>query len=144
MTPRFSIAWKRFRETTSAKRCGTACTWVGWLIAGTRRGWRRKVADWPGYPGEDHAKRAWILNLYTEPEARRCGVARKLMQAMIDWCRSEGYGAVSLHASAAGRPRYESMGFQQTNEMTLKFECIRSLWDSHKKGRAIGSAFFMC
>jgi hypothetical protein len=42
------------------------------------------------------------------------------MQAMVDWCRCEGYGTVSLHASAAGRPLYESMGFQPTNEMSLK------------------------
>ena len=78
------------------------------------------VADWPGYPSQDHAKRAWILNMYTEPEARRRGVARNLLQAMIGWCRSQGYAAVSLHASAAGRPLYESLGFQQTNELSLK------------------------
>ena|SRR5215469_11262403 len=77
------------------------------------------VADWPGFPGEDHAKRGWILNMYTEPRARRQGVAKKLMQAMMEWCRSEGYGSVSLHASAAGRPVYESLGFQPTNEMRL-------------------------
>ena len=75
------------------------------------------IADWPGFPGENHAKRAWILNM---PGARRCGVARKLMEAMIEWCRSEGYGSVSLHASTVGRALYESMGFQPTNEMSLK------------------------
>ena len=80
------------------------------------------VTAWPGYPGENHAKRAWILNMYTEPEARRCGVARNLLQAMIAWCRREGYAAVSLHASAAGRPLYESLGFQRTNEMSLKLK----------------------
>src|SRR5215470_12333210 len=77
------------------------------------------VADWPGFPGEDHAKRGWILNMYTEPRAWRQGAAKKLMQAMMEWCRSEGYGSVSLHASAAGRPVYESLGFQPTNEMRL-------------------------
>lgn len=78
------------------------------------------VAAWPGFPGDALAKRAWILNMYTEPRARQRGVARRLMQAMTDWCRSEGYGAVWLHASSAGRPLYESMGFQPTNEMRLK------------------------
>ena len=58
--------------------------------------------------------------MYAEPGARRVGVARRLMEAMIEWCRDEGYGSVSLHASAAGRPLYENMGFQPTNEMTLK------------------------
>lgn len=103
------------------------------LRAGTYLGWMAEDADghvvggggivvaaWPGFPGENQAKRAWILNMYTEPGARRCGVARKLMEAMIEWCRCAGYGSVSLHASAAGRPLYESMWFQPTNEMTLK------------------------
>ena len=77
------------------------------------------IADWPGYPGENLAKRAWILNMYTEPEARRHGVAKQILEIMIDWCRSEGFSAVSLHASPAGRPLYETVGFQPTNEMRL-------------------------
>jgi len=78
------------------------------------------IAAWPGYPGENRMERAWILNMYTEPEARRCGVARRLMEAMIEWCRARGLGMVSLHASRAGRPLYETMGFQPTNEMSLE------------------------
>ena len=106
---------------TEAFRAGTYLSWLaedrnGQVVGGGGI----VVAAWPGFPGENHASRAWILNMYTEPRARRCGVARKLMQAMLDWCRSQGYGAVSLHASEAGRPLYESMGFQPSNEMTLK------------------------
>jgi GNAT superfamily N-acetyltransferase len=77
------------------------------------------IADWPGYPGETLAKRAWILNMYTEPEARRHGLARKLLEVMLDWCRINGFRTVSLHASPAGRPLYESVGFQTTNEMKI-------------------------
>ena len=77
------------------------------------------VAAWPGYPGENHAQRVWILNMYTEPQARRRGVAKRLMEVMIEWCRTNGFSAVSLHASSAGRPLYETMGFQPTNEMKL-------------------------
>jgi GNAT superfamily N-acetyltransferase len=78
------------------------------------------IADWPGYPGENRAERAWILNMYTEPEARRSGVAKRLLDVMIEWCRTMGFSAVSLHASSAGRSLYETAGFQPTNEMTLK------------------------
>lgn len=100
---------------------------------GTYRGWLAEelngqnvggggivVSDWPGYPGENHAERAWILNMYTEPGARRCGVAKRLLEMMIEWCRTKGFSAVSLHASSAGRPLYEKVGFHQTNEMMLK------------------------
>lgn len=78
------------------------------------------VADWPGFPSENHPKRLWILNMYTEPRARRCGVAKRLVQAMMEWCRLEKFSAVSLHASDAGRPLYEALGFRQSNELTLK------------------------
>jgi len=77
------------------------------------------IADWPGHPGETLARRAWILNMYTEPDARRSGVAKQILNTMIDWCRSEGFSTVSLHASPAGRPLYEAAGFQPTNEMRL-------------------------
>ena len=102
------------------------------LRIGTYRGWLAEdakgqiiggggivIAAWPGYPGENHVQRVWILNMYTEPQARRRGVAKRLMEAMIEWCRTNGFSAVSLHASSAGRPLYETMGFQPTNEMKL-------------------------
>ena len=108
---------------TEALRTGTYLGWMaedsGGEVVG---GGGIVVADWPGFPGEERAKRAWILNMYTEPRARRCGVARKLMEAMAEWCRRDGYGLVSLHASEWGRPLYESMGFQPTNEMSLKLK----------------------
>lgn len=78
------------------------------------------VAPWPGYPGENRAERVWILNMYTQPAARRQGVARRLLHVMLEWCQQRGFRAVSLHASSAGRPLYESIGFHPTNEMTLK------------------------
>ena len=78
------------------------------------------LAGWPGYPGENLTERAWILNMYTEPRVRGCGVAKRILAAMIEWCRTRGFSTVSLHASDAGRPLYEAFGFQQSNEMTLK------------------------
>jgi GNAT superfamily N-acetyltransferase len=99
-------------------------TYIGWLAEESEGqivgGGGIVVAAWPGYPGENRAARAWILNMYTEPGARRRGVAKRLLEAMIEWCRTEGFGAVSLHASPAGRALYETVGFQQTNEMMLK------------------------
>jgi GNAT superfamily N-acetyltransferase len=78
------------------------------------------IAAWPGFPGQGRAQRASILNMYTEPKSRRLGLAKRLMETMIAWCRAEGFGSVSLHASEFGRPLYESLGFEPTNEMRLK------------------------
>jgi GNAT superfamily N-acetyltransferase len=73
----------------------------------------------PTHPRDPQPRRATILNMYTHPEHRRKGLARLLMQTMIDWCRSEGFASVSLHASDDGRHLYEQLGFQPTNEMRL-------------------------
>jgi GNAT superfamily N-acetyltransferase len=74
----------------------------------------------PPHPWDVGTRRASILNLYTYPEFRRQGIARLLMQTMIEWCKREGFGSISLHASQFGRPLYEALGFQPTNEMRLK------------------------
>jgi len=79
------------------------------------------IAPWPGFPGEKQSRRAWILNMYTEPAFRRQGIARRLVETMIAWCREEGFTAVALHASQEGRPLYETIGFRPTNEMRLRF-----------------------
>lgn len=95
----------------------------GWLAEDARgrvvAGGGLVIAKWPGFLGDRHPRRAWILNMYTEPEWRRQGIARSLLNTMVDWCREAGFGTVSLHASAAGRPLYEKMGFAPTNEMRL-------------------------
>jgi GNAT superfamily N-acetyltransferase len=71
-------------------------------------------------PVDPRPRRPFVVNMFTEPEHRRRGLARLLMQAMIDWTRAQGYATLTLHASDAGRALYESMGFVPTNEMRLR------------------------
>jgi GNAT superfamily N-acetyltransferase len=71
-------------------------------------------------PGSlEGGEEAYILNVYTEPEHRRRGVARRLMRALLAWCDERGAARVTLHASDGGRPLYEELGFAPTNEMRL-------------------------
>ena len=78
------------------------------------------VSPWPAHPYDLECRRATILNVYTDPSHRRRGLARKLMQTMIAWCKKEGFARVTLHASEDGRHLYESLGFEASNEMRLK------------------------
>ena len=78
------------------------------------------ILPWPSHPRDSQTRRPMIVNVYTERAYRRRGLARRLMTAMLDWLRQEGYGTVSLHASDYGRPLYESLGFQATNEMRMQ------------------------
>jgi GNAT superfamily N-acetyltransferase len=59
--------------------------------------------------------------MYTAPAHRRQGIARRVVETIVEWCRAEGFTAIALHASKAGRPLYESFGFQPTSEMRLRF-----------------------
>jgi GNAT superfamily N-acetyltransferase len=77
------------------------------------------ISPWPAHPYDLQCRRITILNVYTDPEYRRRGIARQLMQTMIAWCQREGFARVTLHASDDGRHLYESLGFEPSNEMRL-------------------------
>jgi len=62
-------------------------------------------------------RHAIILNVFTEPEWRRRGVAALLIQHIIAWSREQRLDRLVLHASAEARALYERLGFIATNEM---------------------------
>ena len=78
------------------------------------------VTSWLSHPYDLLCRKATVLNVYTDVEYRRRGIARKLMEAILAWCRSQGLADVFLHASPEGRLLYEQLGFQVGNEMRLK------------------------
>jgi GNAT superfamily N-acetyltransferase len=65
---------------------------------------------------------AYVLNVYTEPAHRRRGLARRLMREVLAWARRKGAAIVSLHASDAGRPVYEGLGFKEGREMRIRLK----------------------
>jgi GNAT superfamily N-acetyltransferase len=67
----------------------------------------------------DHPCEAYVVNVFTAHAHRRRGLARRLMETLIDWSRAENIRRVTLHASDAGRLVYEQMGFKPTNEFRL-------------------------
>jgi GNAT superfamily N-acetyltransferase len=67
--------------------------------------------------GVDNGALLLVLNVYTEPAYRTMGIARALMNTLMDWAKGQGFDRVLLHASDAGRPLYESLGFVPTNHM---------------------------
>jgi len=77
------------------------------------------LMDWPSHVIGNGSRRGNILNVYTAEPYRRRGLARELMQWVLDWCRANRIDTVILHASPLGRALYESMGFKATNEMRI-------------------------
>jgi ribosomal protein S18 acetylase RimI-like enzyme len=77
------------------------------------------LMDWPPHVVGKAQRRANILNVYTRPDSRRRGLARRLMETALDWCRVQELDTIILHASPDGVSLYQSLGFTPTNEMRL-------------------------
>lgn len=93
-----------FMETTSGKVVAGAGLWL---------------MDWPSGVVDLAPFKGFVFNVWTEPAHRRQGLSTQLMQALLAWCRAHGIHRVGLHASDAGRPVYEALGFTPGNEMTI-------------------------
>jgi ribosomal protein S18 acetylase RimI-like enzyme len=117
-------AMQRTTETLLARGMAEGF-YRGWLVEGAGRavaGGGIFMAEWPSHPRGVQTRRVEIVNIYTDPEHRRRGLARLVMQTILAWCRAEGFCTVVLHASKDGRALYESLGFQPTNEMRLTIQ----------------------
>lgn len=58
-----------------------------------------------------------VLNVFTEPDWRRQGLAEQLMRHVLVWAREQRLDRLLLHASEDGRALYQRLGFVATNEM---------------------------
>lgn len=55
--------------------------------------------------------RAHLMNVYVKKEFRRHGLARKMLEFLIEEARTKGVTEISLDATEKGKPLYESVGF---------------------------------
>ena len=68
-------------------------------------------------------KRAHLMNVYTAPDYRGQGMARRMVEMLIEEARRRGVTEISLDATASGRPLYRKLGFQDSEEcMVLVLE----------------------
>ncbi len=78
------------------------------------------VALPPSY-GDLSGKKGYITNMYTRKEYRGQGIARKLLDCLKEYAKSEGCTTLALNASDAGYPVYKKYGFKDVSgEMKLK------------------------
>ncbi len=97
--------------------------YLGWLATdaygSVAAGLGLWLMDWPPHVIGSGLRRGNIINVYTEASHRKQGLARRLLNTALDWCRTNGVDVIILHASKDGRHLYESVGFEPTNEMRL-------------------------
>ena len=56
-------------------------------------------------------KKAYIMNMYTDPSYRRQGIAYKTLDMLVHVARKRGINQISLEATEMGRPLYEKYCF---------------------------------
>lgn len=61
-------------------------------------------------------KKAYVMNMYTDPEYRRKGIGYKTLDMLVQDAKSKGVTAISLEATEMGRPLYEKYGFIRMND----------------------------
>ncbi len=120
-----NAAYQRWLTRTLA-----AGGYVGFFAVSTEESGAEQVAagaglliyDWIPNLMDGSETRGYIMNVYTEAAFRKRGLARQLVELCVEHCRSLGIQLIMLHASDAGRPIYEQLGFKQTNEMRLTLD----------------------
>jgi GNAT superfamily N-acetyltransferase len=69
------------------------------------------ILPWPPGPRYMGDRLAFVYNVYTEPEHRRRGLGRLIMDAIHAWCREADITSLALNASPDGLAMYASMGY---------------------------------
>lgn len=71
------------------------------------------VVEKPCSPAFVTGKTGTVLNVYTKPEYRRKGHARKVMEMLLADAEFKNLSPVELKATDAGYPLYLSLGFRE-------------------------------
>ena len=113
--------WLRRNLRKGTYHAWFATTGKGEVVAGAGL-W---ITEWPPVPSDVSTTRGYVANVYTAPAHRRKGLARRLLKALLAWCRKEGLKTVTLHSSDDGVRLYESLGFERTQEMRVQLPARR-------------------
>lgn len=64
--------------------------------------------------------RGYILNMYTRPESRGQGLAKKLMDRLIEEAQAKNVHHLFLISSPMGKPLYKKIGFKE-NDIYMEY-----------------------
>jgi len=98
--------------------------YIGWIVSDDDQPIASAgllLLDWPPHPFDPAGEiRGYLLNVFVDPAYRRRSLAKQLVEASMEEARRRGIRVLSLHASDAGRPLYDRLGFHPTNEMLYR------------------------
>src|ERR1051325_2849040 len=99
-------------------------TYLGWMAESNAgevvAGGGLLIIPWPPGPMTMDPRCGFIFNVYTQPSHRKQGLAKRLMDAMHEYCRTEGIERVVLNASVFGKPLYDAMGYVDSEQPMMR------------------------
>lgn len=66
---------------------------------------------------------ASVEEVYVEPEARRCGVGRALLEAVEERCGARGVSYVEVQTDEEAAPFYEALGYELETGVRVLSRC---------------------
>ena len=92
------------------------------------------ILDWPPGPRLPITdQRGYIFNVHVAANYRRRGIASELMTRIEQEIRGRGIIYIALHASEAGRPLYQNLGWTPTSELAKIFEATEDSSEAPRK-----------
>jgi GNAT superfamily N-acetyltransferase len=90
--------------------------WRGWVGVDDGGGlvgnaWLQTVPRVPAPGRRDPSHMGYLTNMYVAPELRGTGLGRRLLDAVLDHCRAEGYELVLTFPAERAYAFYERAGF---------------------------------
>lgn len=70
------------------------------------------IVEKPMSPSFITGKTGTVLNVYTKPDYRKKGYAKKLITTMLEDAKAEGLSIIELKATEDGYSLYKSVGFE--------------------------------
>lgn len=80
------------------------------------------IVEKPMSPSFITGKTGTVLNVYTKPEYRKKGYAKKLMNMMLEDAKAENVSNIELKATEDGYSLYRSVGFE---DVAAKYHNMR-------------------
>ena len=80
------------------------------------------IVEKPMSPSFITGKTGTVLNVYTKPEYRKKGYAKKLMNMMLEDAKAENVSIIELKATEDGYSLYRSVGF---DDVAAKYHNMR-------------------
>ena len=80
------------------------------------------IVENPMSPSFITGKTGTVLNVYTKPEYRKKGYAKKLMNMMLEDAKAENVSIIELKATEDGYSLYRSVGFE---DVVAKYHNMR-------------------